>query len=101
MPSLTRPPAPHRLPREVISAKEKSKYKFPPAALPAEFGAFFAGQAPPLPCLAPPPSLSSCLQFPPPDAGQDQLSLGCSGAGELCLFEGFGAERREGRAWER
>ncbi|XP_070247222.1 neurobeachin-like protein 2 [Myotis yumanensis] len=27
---------------EVISAKEKSKYKFPPAALPAEFGAFFA-----------------------------------------------------------
>ncbi|ELK10176.1 Neurobeachin-like protein 2 [Pteropus alecto] len=26
---------------EVISAKEKSKYKFPPAALPCEFGAFF------------------------------------------------------------
>ncbi|OWK02816.1 hypothetical protein Celaphus_00010604 [Cervus elaphus hippelaphus] len=27
--------------REVISAKEKSKYKFPPAALPSEFSAFF------------------------------------------------------------
>lgn len=26
---------------EVISSKEKSKYKFPPAALPCEFGAFF------------------------------------------------------------
>ncbi|ELK24974.1 Neurobeachin-like protein 2, partial [Myotis davidii] len=31
---------------EVISAKEKSKYKFPPAALPAEFGAFFADAIP-------------------------------------------------------
>ncbi|XP_017652967.2 neurobeachin-like protein 2 isoform X2 [Nannospalax galili] len=26
---------------EVVSSKEKSKYKFPPAALPSEFGAFF------------------------------------------------------------
>lgn len=30
-------------PREVISSKEKSKYKFPPASLPCEFGAFFQG----------------------------------------------------------
>lgn len=42
-------------PREVISSKEKSKYKFPPAALPQEFSAFFQGQAPPLPPLGPTP----------------------------------------------
>lgn len=48
VPSSPGPLAPHRPPREVVGAKEKSKRKFPPAALPAEFGAFFAGQAPPL-----------------------------------------------------
>lgn len=37
------PNSPHPTPREVISSKEKSKYKFPPAALPSEFGAFFQG----------------------------------------------------------
>jgi hypothetical protein len=36
-------PTPTPTPREVISSKEKSKYKFPPAALPCEFGAFFQG----------------------------------------------------------
>lgn len=43
-------PLPVPTPREVISSREKSKYKFPPAALPSEFGAFFEGQAlPPAP----------------------------------------------------
>lgn len=65
-------PFPTSIPREVISSKEKSKYKFPPAALPSEFSAFFRGQAPPLPLrphLAPPPNLSPFLQFPIPEAG--------------------------------
>lgn len=51
MPGFT-PTLPTPTPREVISAKEKSKYKFPPAALPCEFGAFFQGQAPPGPASA-------------------------------------------------
>lgn len=52
--------------REVISSKEKSKYKFPPSTLPSEFSAFFQGQAQPLPYLAPPPNLVPLLQFTDP-----------------------------------
>ncbi|XP_027270492.1 neurobeachin-like protein 2 isoform X3 [Cricetulus griseus] len=38
---------------EVISSKEKSKYKFPPAALPGEFGAFFQESLQDADCLPP------------------------------------------------
>lgn len=56
--------------REVISSKEKSKYKFPPAALPCEFSTFFRGQAPP-------PNLSPFLQFPISYTKQDLITCGC------------------------
>lgn len=101
MPSLTRPPAPHRHPREVISTKEKSKYKFPPAALPAEFGAFFAGQAPPLPCLAPPPSLPSCLQFPPGTLDRTSLAVAAVGRESSARLRASGQRGEKGKAWER
>lgn len=55
---------------EVISSKEKSKYKFPPAALPCEFSTFFRGQAPP-------PNLSPFLQFPISYTKQDLITCGC------------------------
>lgn len=42
-------PGPHPphpcLSRESVSAEEKSKYKFAPAPLPPEFGAFFQGKS--------------------------------------------------------
>lgn len=63
LPTLS-PPA-----REVISSKEKSKYKFPPAALPCGFSTFFRGQAPPPARLAPPPNMSPLLWFPIACAG--------------------------------
>lgn len=102
MPGLTPPPPP----REVISSKEKSKYKFPPATLPCEFSDFFRGQAPPLPTwphLVPPLNLSPFLQFPILYAGQDPLSGGCpQGWENHGNFRGppkasrsSGAERRE------
>lgn len=91
------PPHPH--PREVISAKEKSKYKFPPAALPCEFSAFFGGQAPPLPHRAPPgpaPKPEPFPQFPVPYAGQGPLRGGCTwGWKNLATLRGFRAERIE------
>lgn len=64
------PTLPTPTPREVISSKEKSKYKFPPTALPCEFGAFFQGQAPPSPASKlRSPSCSS----PMPSARQELL----------------------------
>lgn len=79
-------PLPHpRPPREVISTKEKNKYKFPPAALPSEFSTFFRGQAPPPPHsvhLAPPSDPSPFLWFPRAQAVRTHLLRLHVGLGE-------------------